>query len=127
MTSASVKAIRLYEALGLIRAPLRQKRYRIYDAALVGRIALIRRGLMLGFRLSELREIGNTVQTDADFWQTVLHKLVVKREAVQAQISQLQALALALALALHLMETEQKLRNCMQGVPAQSEPGYAAA
>ncbi len=55
LTSVSAKAIRHYEALGLLPFVVRLGSYRHYDQAHVLAIRLIRQAQDLGFTLAELR------------------------------------------------------------------------
>lgn len=57
ITGATRKAIRLYEALGLIPTPVRQGTYRVYSDADVVLIKMIRRAKAAGFNLVELKEL----------------------------------------------------------------------
>ena len=54
-TGLSVKAIRLYEARGLITAPPRQGRYRVYNKSHVEVLLLIVEAKALGATLAELK------------------------------------------------------------------------
>lgn len=57
-TGLTTKAIRFYEALGLVRPPSRTDGgYRDYDEDVLGRISFIRAGQAIGFTLGELREV----------------------------------------------------------------------
>ena len=57
LTGATRKAIRLYESLGLIPAPDRKGKYRVYSDKDVVLIKMIRRAQAVGFNLAELKEI----------------------------------------------------------------------
>ena len=54
LTGVSRKAIRHYEALGLIPPPQRKGRYRIYNKADADLICMIKRAQSLGFTLKEI-------------------------------------------------------------------------
>jgi len=55
---ASVQALRLYERKGLLKPALRSKAgYRLYGVDALLRLAAIRRGQSLGFRLAELKAL----------------------------------------------------------------------
>ncbi|KIE22078.1 MerR family transcriptional regulator [Vibrio sinaloensis] len=56
-TGVSVKAIRHYEEIGLIKTPLRKDKYRVYDASYIDVLAMIQLAKRLGFSLSELKAI----------------------------------------------------------------------
>ena len=57
LTGATPKAIRLYESIGLIQAPSRQGKYRVYSDKDVVLIHMIRRAQAVGFNLAELKEL----------------------------------------------------------------------
>ncbi|MFC4425484.1 MerR family transcriptional regulator [Deinococcus navajonensis] len=54
----SVRAVRHYENLGLLRAARAENRYRMFTDEDVQRIHLIQRFLSVGFRLEEIRKYG---------------------------------------------------------------------
>ncbi|MDN3544799.1 MerR family transcriptional regulator [Kinneretia asaccharophila] len=56
-TGASVKALRLYESLGLIPAPRRRGSYRVYEPAHEEAVRFIRQAQAVGFRLQELQRL----------------------------------------------------------------------
>jgi DNA-binding transcriptional MerR regulator len=55
-TGLSIKAIRLYEEWGLIAAPTRQGRYRIYSESDI-KLLLIKEAKALGIKLSQLKNL----------------------------------------------------------------------
>ncbi len=59
LTSASRKAIRHYESLGLIPVPQRKGRYRIYSEADANLICMIKRAQSLGFSLKEIMGVAS--------------------------------------------------------------------
>ena len=59
LSGVSIKAIRHYEEIGLIKAPLRQGQYRVYDASFVDVLAMIKLAKSLGFTLDELKQIAS--------------------------------------------------------------------
>jgi len=56
-TGASPKALRLYEAMGLLPKPRRQGSYRIYERSHEKAVLLIRQAQRVGFKLQELRAL----------------------------------------------------------------------
>lgn len=84
-TGASAKALRHYEVLGLLGTVARRGRYRIYSAAQLERVQMIRLAQGFGFRLAELDWVAR-----AD-WQEVLRRLRAKRERTQGELKRLQA------------------------------------
>ncbi len=57
LSGATPKAIRLYEALGLIPTAVRQGKYRVYAHRDVALVHMIRRGQAAGFSLAELKTL----------------------------------------------------------------------
>src|SRR2546422_2847922 len=57
-SGASRKALRLYEAAGILPAPRRtQSRYRVYRSEALDLLAFVRQAQRLGFTLDEIKEI----------------------------------------------------------------------
>lgn len=92
-TGASPKAIRHYEALGLLGSVGRSGSYRVYAEADVERVELIRQGQSLGFRLAELQPLLAGTEPD---WTALCRLIEAKRAAVAAEIARLQRLDLGL-------------------------------
>lgn len=87
LTGASPKAIRHYEAIGLIADIQRKGSYRTYSARDVNLIHLIRVAQKLGFKLSEL---GALVQKGrALTWQGVLRLVEQKHATVLDELARL--------------------------------------
>lgn len=57
LTGATRKAIRHYEAIGLIPIPERVGKYRVYTEKFVTLIRMIKRAQSVGFTLTELTEL----------------------------------------------------------------------
>ncbi|MDD2926949.1 MerR family transcriptional regulator [Rhodoferax sp.] len=57
LSGATPKAIRLYEAMGLIPAPKRQGKYRVYAYPDVSLVHMIRRAQAVGFSLAEIKTL----------------------------------------------------------------------
>jgi len=94
-SGVSAKAIRHYESLGLIPVVPRRGNYRLYDAAHLDAIRLIRKAQSLGFTLAELRQLGRGDCTPD--WPRFLSALSQKRTSLAAEITRLQALDAELA------------------------------
>lgn len=93
LTGCTPKAIRLYEELGLIEAPQRQGRYRIYTPHHVDIVRLIRVAQTAGFKLAELSGVLAEKQRQRRFPLELAHAgIEAKRLQVQAQIAELHAL-----------------------------------
>jgi len=85
-TGVNIETIRYYERIGVMPRPMRTEGgHRIYDADQVKRLAFIRRGRELGFRLAEVRALLDLVDagsyTCAEVHQvTTLHLANVRRK-----------------------------------------------
>ena len=95
LANTSPKAIRLYERLGLLGAVPRCGRYRVFNAAHVEAVLMIRRAQGFGFGL---RELAPTRGDDGTLDWRRLGKLVQQRQAMlAAERRHLQALEAELA------------------------------
>ncbi|MGV8899183.1 MAG: MerR family transcriptional regulator [Burkholderiaceae bacterium] len=105
-TGASAKAIRHYEALGLLGKIMRTGSYRVYFDSEVRQIALIKQAQALGFRLSELRPllVGRSYQPD---WLALAQKIGLKRTGIQEEIQRLHRLDMQLA------QTKREILECV--------------
>ncbi len=89
-TSTTPKAIRLYEARGLLGTVARNGSYREYGEADVAQVQLIRRALALGFRLSEMTAL--PLLHTAAGWASVAQLVADRRAAVAREMARLAAL-----------------------------------
>lgn len=103
-TATTPKAIRLYEARGLLGPVARTGSYRHYAEAQVARVQLIRRAQALGFGLAELA--GLPALDSATGWEDVGQRIAARRVALAAERARLATLDAALA------ELEAELRGC---------------
>lgn len=111
-TGTTPKALRLYEARGLLGAVARAGSYRQYGEADVARVQLIRRALALGFRLAELD--GLDALHTAEGWARMAALVARRRAAVARERERLRALERQLA------GLEAELHGCGErGAPAQ--------
>ncbi len=98
ITGASQRAIRLYEAKGLIPAPTRKGNYRMYtdhDAFLVH---VIKKSQAIGFKLSELKELLARQSSDKQFPLELANRLFDnKRVQFEQQIEAIRELQRQLA------------------------------
>lgn len=93
-SGASQKAIRLYEARGLLAAVPRINRYRDYSEQDLNLVLLIRQALALGFRLADVAALrGDDGGID---WLRVQALLAGRQQAVRADMQRLQQLDAAL-------------------------------
>ena len=88
LTGASIKAIRLYEDMGLLSPVPRDGSYRRYDRRHLEQVVLIRQAQGLGFRLRELVTV--PVLHDGFDWQQLRALLEQKRASVQRTMTELQ-------------------------------------
>ncbi|KDM93548.1 MerR family transcriptional regulator [Photobacterium galatheae] len=83
-TGLSVKAIRLYEDMGLIRTPPRQGRYRVYTDTDIEVLRLIAEAKQLGVTLNRLKGVIHYHQGEAD-WGRIHRFLLEVRETLLAE------------------------------------------
>lgn len=114
-TGTTPKAVRLYEARGLMGAIARAGSYRDYGEADVARVLLIRRAQALGFRLAQLGAL--PALDAADGWDAVGQLIAERRTAVAAERARLALLDAELA------QLQLELQQC----DAQAAPASAAA
>jgi len=89
-TGASPKAIRHFEALGLLGPVTRRGAYRVYDAATVERVRLIRQAQGLGARLVDLQALLQGAEPD---WAGFAALVRARQATVQQELARLQAQA----------------------------------
>ena len=119
-TGTTPKAIRLYEARGLMGAVARAGSYRHYGEADVARVLLIRQAQALGFRLAELDGLPH-IDTAAG-WERMAQLVARRRAAVAQELARLTALDAQLAL------LEAELHACdTLAVPATPQACMAPA
>lgn len=109
ITTVSAKALRHYEALGLLPGIVRVGSYRHYNDEHVLAIRLIRQAQDLGFTLAELRAL---VQEDGctPDWDAFVLAIEAKRQRIQVEIEQLRQREAALV----------ELARTLPGLMAQS-------
>lgn len=98
LTGASPKALRLYEELGLLPAPQRRGRYRVYGQLHVDTVSLIRQAMRLGFKPKELQRLAKDARlVDVLGIERTQHLVQQKQSELEAQIQALQRLQQSLA------------------------------
>lgn len=98
ITGATRKAIRHYEALGLLPAPPRRGKYRVYSERDVFLVHMIRHAQSFGFSLAELRGLVAAKVENHRFPLKLANALVVrKRAALRRQVADIRALDRRLA------------------------------
>lgn len=101
ITGASRKAIRHYEAIGLLPTPTRRGTYRTYTGQQVFMVHVIRHAQSYGFSLDELRELIGAINQCGGFPIDVgLEVVRLKRASVQRDLEALRALDKRLGLLL---------------------------
>mgnify|MGYP000909584444 FL=1 len=71
LSGTTIKAIRHYEAIGLLPTPQRRGQYRVYSEQSVELLMFIKCAQQLGFKLKELQEILRGSQGDALPWEQI--------------------------------------------------------
>jgi len=90
LSGTTIKAIRHYEAIGLLPAPQRLGQYRVYSAQSVELLMFIKCAQQLGFKLKELQEILRDHQGDALPWDRADQAIANKKHQLAVQIAELQ-------------------------------------
>ena len=90
LSGTTIKAIRHYEAIGLLPAPQREGRYRVYSAQSVELLTLIKCAQQLGFKLKELQGILHGRQGDRLPWERADQAIASKKQELAGQIAGLQ-------------------------------------
>ncbi|WP_138761838.1 MerR family transcriptional regulator [Pseudomonas lactis] len=90
LSGTTIKAIRHYEAIGLMPAPARHGGYRVYTEQNVERLMFIKCAQQLGFKLKELQEILLGYEGDALPWDRAEQAIADKKRTLAAQIAVLQ-------------------------------------
>lgn len=94
-SGATPKAIRLYEAMGLLGEVGRQGAYRTYSAAHVDQVRLIKRAQALGFRLADVAPAMQDGGVEPN-WALLAEQVELRRQKVASEIERLQRLDVTL-------------------------------
>ena len=98
LTGATPKAIRHYEAIGLIPPPQRLGRYRFYSEKDVEAVRLIKHAQKYGFRLSELKStVTKIVSGNSIPYPELLEMVDLKRKNLSLEMDRIVALDEGLA------------------------------
>jgi MerR family copper efflux transcriptional regulator len=93
----SIKAIRHYEEIGLIKTPERSGKYRIYEDSYLDVLAMIKLAKNLGFTLSELQNIASAKTLEGLVPMDLLKSEIAKKRANLTQkISKLNEMLIGL-------------------------------
>ncbi|CRM36978.1 MULTISPECIES: MerR family transcriptional regulator [Pseudomonas] len=96
LSGTTIKAIRHYEAIGLLPAPQRLGQYRVYSAQSVELLMFIKCAQQLGFKLKELQDILRGHQGDALPWDRADQAIAVKKQELAVHIAELQKMHMGL-------------------------------
>lgn len=107
LSGTTIKAIRHYEAIGLLPAPQRQGQYRVYSAQNVELLTFIKCAQQLGFKLKELQEILRDHQGDTLPWDRADVAIASKKQQLAAQIAVLQKMQAGLQMFEAQLKTAQ--------------------
>lgn len=88
-SGATIKAIRLYERLGLLQNISRRNSYRTFTEEDVLLIKFIKIAQTFDFKLSELKKIINPKEGSAD-WESIRKAIALKEQKISSQILKLQ-------------------------------------
>ena len=105
LAGTSPKALRHYEALGLLGDVRRSGAYRVYTQQDLAQVKLIRQAQTLGFRLAELLPILAGEATD---WAALSQHIAAKRAQLHAEMRRLQALDAQLG------DIDAEIATCLQ-------------
>lgn len=111
----TAKAIRYYEALGLLDPPTRAANgYRVYDPAVIGQLQFIRRAKALGLSLDEIKHLSEAARSgDSKALRTqVVRVLDEKLDQYERQITELTARRAALKERRRLAVRRMKAPSC---------------
>jgi DNA-binding transcriptional MerR regulator len=90
LTGATIKAIRHYEAIGLIPVPRRVGKYRVYTEQDINLIGMIRRAQTVGFTLAELKELVAHKAEHGSFPLAIANELIhQKRAALRSEVTRI--------------------------------------
>ena len=115
LTGCTPKALRLYEAHGLLGTVARRGSYRHYDLEDVQCVQWIRQALSLGFRLAALQPLRSIdTPSGAAAVQTLLQ---TRRRAIADELARLQAADIALAALSMGLSTCDGAKTCRSPEP----------
>ena len=117
LAGTSPKALRHYEALGLLGDVRRSGAYRVYTQQDLAQVKLIRQAQVLGFRLAELLPVLAGDDTD---WAALSQHIAAKRAQVQHDIARLRQLDAQLA------DIDTEIGDCLARQRLQTMPGALA-
>ncbi|WAT28071.1 MerR family transcriptional regulator [Pseudomonas sp. GXZC] len=113
LSGTTIKAIRHYEAIGLLPAPQRQGQYRVYSAQSVELLMFIKCAQQLGFKLKELKEILSGHVGDALPWERADQAIADKKQELALKIAALQEMHVELQTFEAQLKTSQEQCSSM--------------
>ena len=113
LSGKTIKAIRHYEAIGLLPAPQRQGQYRVYSAQSVELLMFIKCAQQLGFKLKELKEILSGHVGDALPWERADQAIADKKQELALKIAALQEMHVELQTFEAQLKTSQEQCSSM--------------
>lgn len=113
LSGTTIKAIRHYEAIGLLPAPQRQGQYRVYSAQSVELLMFIKCAQQLGFKLKELQEILSGHVGDALPWERADQAIADKKQELALKIAALQEMHVGLQTFEAQLKTSQEQCSSM--------------
>ena len=113
LSGTTIKAIRHYEAIGLLPAPQRQGQYRVYSAQSVELLMFIKCAQQLGFKLKELQEILSGHVVDALPWERAEQAIADKKQELALKIAALQEMHVGLQTFETQLKTSQEQCSLM--------------
>jgi DNA-binding transcriptional MerR regulator len=117
-TGLSRKALRHYEALGLVNPATRTDAgYRLYDGEALRRIELVNRAKVLGLRLSEAKEFLHVAEGCCGDHHPELAALVEKKlDETERRIAELQSLRGTLTGVLDRLASNEGVHRCEEAL-----------
>ncbi len=113
LSGTTIKAIRHYEAIGLLPAPQRQGQYRVYSAQNVELLMFIKCAQQLGFKLKELQEILAGHIGDGLPWERADQAIADKKQELALKIAALQEMHVGLQTFEAQLKTSQEQCSSM--------------
>ena len=113
LSGTTIKAIRHYEAIGLLPAPQRQGQYRVYSAQNVELLMFIKCAQQLGFKLKELQEILSGHVGNVLPWERADQAIADKKQELALKIAALQEMHVGLQTFEAQLKTSQEQYSSM--------------
>jgi len=113
LSGTTIKAIRHYEAIGLLPEQRRQGQYRVYSAQNVELLMFIECAQQLGFKLKELQEILAGHVGDVLPWERADQAIADKKQELALKIAALQEMHVGLQTFEAQLKTSQEQCSSM--------------